>query len=214
MANFSQYNPSSDPSRSKGAFLAGGDPGYPGRVSAFNQWLYTPMDRRPTPTAAPAPSFNPGWNGPTQPVAPGSYSTPYGTASVSNPSFTPQPPAYGGVPMGLGAASGGSFGAPEEDSNIINTAPMATYSGTPSQPMNAQQRWSQQQPQGGLKPLSDARRFFWATGSIDARAPQANPQANKGAVSPVQFVNNPTSQIGSGGFQFSGGNGHSDWTAW
>lgn len=45
---------------------------------------------------------------------------------------------------------------------------------------------------GGLKPLSDPRRYFWATGSIDARAPQANPSSNLGAVAPVKFNSSPS----------------------
>lgn len=97
--------------------------------------------------------------------------------------------------------------------SILDTAPkavMPTGGGIGPQG-NAQQRWrSGQDDDGtGLKPLSDSRRFFWATGGIDARAPQANPQANKGAVQPVTFNN--SSQVGNPVTFNNNVPGHSDW---
>lgn len=64
-------------------------------------------------------------------------------------------------------------------------------------PQNSMQRWQNamgnQEQQGGVRDLSDARRYFWSTGgkSIDARAPQAGYTP-----APVTFRGN--SQVGTG----------------
>lgn len=84
-----------DPARMKSGFTAGGqvNPGYAARVESFNKNLYKPADTR---TAAEteqiygkrAPvsgsSVPTGWSGPTKPVAPGQYTSRYGTASVKS----------------------------------------------------------------------------------------------------------------------------------
>jgi len=199
MSDFRGYNSSRDPARNKASLF--GTPAYDASVAQFNNWLYTPMDRRPSPTgynvsAQTRAASAPGEHAPSAPVVPGNYVTPYGTASVSNPSF----PAYGGAPMaGAAGPSGpkgtmpsGNIDGPQTPfTSAVDTAPKATYSGVPTPPQNAMQRW--QQPQaGGMKPLSDQRRYFWATGSIDAHATQADPNRNKGAVAPVTFVNSPS----------------------
>ncbi len=235
MSDYRPYNPSTDPARNKAGYLGGKNPGYPGQVGAYNNWLYTPMDRRPSvvPTASPV-----AVNG-------SSITSPYGTASVS---YKPQAPAYGGVPfdyssiiaqnsqngINLGPQPPSSTGqnsiapmdGPYYDSRKPNRVMNAdgtpnldlsadavaksrgqssgTMTGlTPTVPstgdatmqpgQNAMQRWqSQSQQGGGIRPLSDQRRYFWSTGSIDARAPMADPTQNKGATQPVTFNNSPS----------------------
>lgn len=206
MADFT-FNPSADPARRKAAALQGapGTLDYPAQVAAYNQWLYTPMDRRPTPPTPVQPLLQPlssGYNGPTvgAPVQPGSYTTPYGTASVSNPTFnqyTYTPPTR--QPLSPAAPTGAAGPTGDQGQSIIDTAPRATF--TPGPPQNSMQRWQAssqpQQDQGGMRQLSDQRRYFWATNHIDASTHYANPSQNKGAVAPVTFVNSP-----------------SQWTAW
>jgi len=197
MADFT-FNPLLDPARGKKAAVSSGNTDYPARVAAYNSWLYTPMDRRPDPPVNPLAQYTaPGWHGPTAPVAPGSYNTPYGTASVSNPMWNIQTaptatlPVQGGVPMAGAAGPSGPLGT---EPSIIDTAPKATYTppqssmAPPSPPQNSMQRW-QQQAQNGPKPLSDQRRYFWATGHIDARA---RPSPQNSSPAPVQFKNSPT----------------------
>lgn len=203
MSDFRGYNSRTDPARNKAAYLSGGQPGYPGDVAAYNNWLYTPMDRRPSPAGydvsaqsrlASAPGTHSGGT-----VTPGSYVTPYGTASISNPTF----PAYGGAPIAGAAGPSGSVGISAPSGNpdgpqtpfvsALDTAPKATM-GVPSPPQNAMQRWqSQSSPQSSNMPaISPQKRYFWATGSIDAHATAADPTQNRGAVAPVQFVNSPS----------------------
>lgn len=195
--NFAGYNPRADPARNKPSYVNGSQPGYTGQVSAYNNWLYTPMDRRPTPAPIP---YTP---------APGNY------ASVSFPTpkpvvYTPTAPARGGaffdslsdIPTGSGGPSGqpSVSGPPAPTSTGTTTGLTPTVQsspsmGAPSVPQNTMQRWQSQAD--GIKPLSDERRFFWATGGnkgglIDARAPQAEPSQNKGAVQPVTFNNSPS----------------------
>ena len=177
--------------------MGGKNPDYPKQVADYNAWLYTPMDRRPNPNPqqpyVPDPTLS-------QYTAPGFHSTsPDQAAAIANrytpggtPGYTP-PPVLGaaGSPAGMGGATGGYAPQP----SIIDTAPKATYQAGPTPPQNAMQRWSA--PQGaqqgaqaqGVRPLSDQRRYFWATGHIDAHATQANPSQNKGAIAPVTFNN-------------------------
>lgn len=77
---------------------------------------------------------------------------------------------------------------PSTDASVVpksNTVQRWQDAGNPTQPAA-----------NGVKPMTDQRRYFWATGSVDARAPQANPAANLGAPAPVTFNPSP---------------GHSDW---
>lgn len=209
MADFT-YDPTQDPARrGKASYAAGNNPGYPGQVAAYNAWLYTPMDRRPTPTPA-APVYSPDPNL-SQYTAPGYHATdPASRAAIAqrySPGGFAAPGVAGAVDNPLTGAAGasgpaGAMGAYSPQQSALDTAPRATYSGAPTPPQNAMQRWtsaSQQlaQPKEGLKPLSDQRRYFWATGHVDARAPQADPSRNKGAIAPVTFNNSPSS-----------------WTAW
>ncbi len=210
MSDYRPYNPSTDPARNKAGYLGGKNPGYPGQVGAYNNWLYTPMDRRPTPST---PQYTP---------APGDF------ASVT---YKPQAPAYGGVPfdyssiiaqnsqngINLGPqttnpaavpTATNPSGRPETSTpngqmvagNVTGLTPTVPSTGDATmQPgQNAMQRWqSASQQGGGIRPISDERRYFWATGGnkgglIDARAPMADPTQNKGAVQPVTFNNSPS----------------------
>lgn len=206
MADYT-FDPSKDPARrGKASYTAGGNSGYPAQVASYNNWLYTPMDRRPTPTPTPPnplyDASSPGWHGPTSTVSPGNYSTPYGTASVSNPMWNiyNAPTAKMPTPANGGAAGpdgpAGITGPTSAEPSAIDTAPKATLTpGAPTPPQNSMQRWSEQnsQPQG-IRPISDQRRYFWSTRHIDARAP-VSPQQSSPA--PVKFKNSP-----------------SNWTAW
>lgn len=131
-------------------------------------------------------------------------------AGATGPNGSSGPATSGSAVASTPNSAGGFYPHP---SSILDTAPkavMPTGGGIGPQG-NAQQRWrSGQDDDGtGLKPLSDSRRFFWATGGIDARAPQANPQANKGAVQPVTFNN--SSQVGNPVTFNNNVPGHSDW---
>lgn len=217
----------------KGGWAAGGDPSYPSAVGQFNNWLYTPLDRRtalppgaPTgaasATQAHADATATGWQSPTAPMATGKYKTPYGTVGIQSgaqydqakmaafgppgpwnnvtiqneiPTATataaPFGPAYPGAPSRTATstpAGGTGF------VSAIDTAPMASMNGAVSPAQNSMQRWQSAAQQPGFKPISDARRFFWATGNIDARAPQS---AQNSTPAPVTF---------------QGGDGHSSWT--
>lgn len=130
-----------------------------------------------------------------------------GASSVSPLAGLRGPTGPSGPSTSASPVSAGGFYPGQQPSgpSILDTAPKALM---PSG--NAQQRWQAPEKDDGtgLKPLSDARRYFWATGQVDARAPQA---ANSYSPQPVTF--NSGSQVGSGQpvtFNNSAP-GHSDW---
>lgn len=223
MADYSGYDPNQDPSRRKSAALQA-QPGtsvYPGQVQNYNQWLYTPMDQRPTPTApsmAHQSAYATGWQGASSPVAAGSYQTPYGPASVNRvtpdtygmmpQSSTIAPNPAGGRSYQPGASTAPfQYGPPAPQSSgflgIGSSASQAqgnTPIAPPSPPQNAMQRWQASASgvsQEGIRPISDQRRYFWATNHIDARAPQAQPPQGLGTnaqrgYAQIKFNNSPS----------------------
>lgn len=90
-----------DPALQKSQFVTAGgvDPGYAARSQAFNENLYKPLDTQQPDASAPSKLVwnRTGWNGPSAPVAPGDYTSQYGTASKTNIAglaaggFYPQP---------------------------------------------------------------------------------------------------------------------------
>lgn len=132
----------------------------------------------------------------------GTNLTPYGDVSVSQrvttrPSGNADiPPSYGGFPMGPDAPDPtqpsyliGAGGTPSDGSGEIGSAASANIGAsaipsngqihpdvgvgnTPAQnAMQAHQAEAATPPD--MRPISSARRFFWATGLIDGRAPLA-----------------------------------------
>lgn len=216
MAQYPAYDPRSDPSRNKGAALrvAPGTSGYANSVAAYNNWLYTPFDRRDTATSTPSYTFPK-----SGPVAPGNYTTPYGNVSSTFPKWdlptdTPTPTGMGGIPSLSGLSTSNPY------PSIIDTAPKAIApagnDNVPTQPQNAQQRWEGGSQQNGnpLRPISPQRRFFWATGQIDAHATQAPADANR---QPVTFNNEVPGHSGAqpgSSYNFPATGGHTDWSPW
>lgn len=161
MSNFAGFNRNADPARNKASALQGFPAmNYANQVQQFNTSLYQPMDTKPTPgyPANPAaPAWNrTGWNLPTPRPMTGAPATKTGNMLGARMSSFDQ----------------NNAGAPSMQDSLPSMAP-------PTMAQNAMQRWANQQntqPQNGFRQLSDPTKFFWATGRIDGRAPQANVQ--------------------------------------
>jgi len=206
MSNFASYDPNSDPARNKRRALQGFGPNdYVSQVQNYNTQLYTPMDRKPSPNTPPdfVPNWNrTGWNS-------GAPTGNYGTASITG--LPPRPmsgaPAMITAPAPLGWTNPG-YPLPEteppaystsSESQRKNNQPQTNPAtmASPTMAQNSMQRWANQQSQGGFRQLSDANKFFWATGRIDGRAPQANVQSGLS-----------TGGFGPGGSSLADGNQH------
>lgn len=192
-----------DPARRKGAAMAGmpGMAGYYDAVDAYNKDLARPSDTREVAPITPPTAYATGWQGPTGVVTSGDYSTPYGSASVRYPGA----PTMGGMPgatVPLATASAAADTSSYPDAEFLTQPEAAAPAQPPAPAQNSMQRWSEQtkaQPEG-MRELSNQRRYFWATGRIDARPTAADPSRNKGAIkaSPLIRADGSASEVGSG----------------
>lgn len=192
----------SDPAATrKGAWVAGGDAGYPAAVAQFDNWLYQPLDRRPAlppgatpPSSSRADASATGWQMPSATNL-ADIQRRYGTGGGSAPSTAWALPATTAPTRSATTTPSPSSSSPSTGFvSAVDTAPMASMNGAVAPAQNAMQRWQSSAQQPGLKPISDARRYFWATGQIDARAPQSDQNSTPAPVT------------------FNSGNGHSAWT--
>jgi len=169
-----------------------------GAPTDYNQWLYTPRDRKTTMPAPLSPLSGPGWQAPSMQEA-NDIARRY-NGSGQPYTYNPSQPEMFGPPAPTGA-TGVSGDAGDSGQSIIDTAPRAVYTppksgGMAAPAQNSLQRWQQAgQEQDGMRPLSDQRRYFWSTGHIDASTRYANPANNKGAIAPVTFVNSPNQWV-------------------
>lgn len=202
MSTYPYWSRQSDPARRKGVSSA--------QVASYNSDLYRPNDTRFQPGSTvqtgpgqyatpygmigvrfqqPSTTFVP--PAPTMGGMPGSV--PRGTSSMGSGGFS-----FGatGNPTGnfIDVPSTVTRVSPPSTSPVSNAAPSGN-AGPVGQPNpsglpplgsgtgvgNAMQRW-QPQTNNGMPQISPQKRFFWATGTMDGRAPQANPSNNIGAI--------------------------------